>query len=372
MNLKKIKEKNKKDVLESEKKREAINRGFPLRINISTTNRCNLNCVMCKYHGQTKIRREDLPLKKFREIAEEFFPYCEEVHPVIDGEPFLSPYFYEIVSLSKKYQVRLNIATNGMLLNDKISKSILPILRDIKFSFDGARKKSLESIRRGVKYKILIEKIENFVKLRNKYVKENKKDLVYPTITLQTVLMNRNIKELPQIVRLGKKMGIDRVKGLNLVVTNIRCLKESTLINKKQANKYLKKAKELAKRYGLIEDYPSLFDLKINLKEGDKNFRERLNPPRCCDFLWRQICIEPNGNVRACCHINSPVMGNIFKQKVSEIWNNQKYQDMRKRLDSEEPYICCKHCPMMSENVVDFKAYINLPQKQIRKFKFLI
>jgi hypothetical protein len=55
---------------------------------------------------------------------------------------------------------------------------------------------------------------------------------------------------------------------------------------------------------------------------------------------------------------NCPTMGNIYEQPIEKIWNNGMYQDMRKRLDSDSPYECCKHCAMQSFKVIDAKSFI--------------
>jgi len=62
--------------------------------------------------------------------------------------------------------------------------------------------------------------------------------------------------------------------------------------------------------------------------------------------------------MRPCCHDSAPKMGNVYENDIKGIWNNEMYQEMRKRIDSENPFDCCKHCAMISRKVVDAKAFI--------------
>jgi len=342
----------------SEKERLPVSLGMPTRTSINTTSKCNLKCGMCRYHGQSKIPPEILPLETFIKIGEQLFPYSKELHPAVKGEPLLTPYLKEMINIIYKYGVKLNLTTNGMLLFPEISELIVPVLRDIKISFDGAKKETLEKIRMGSKYEAIIENIRSFVDVRDKYVNFNKEksDFYRPTITIQSVLMTDNIEELPDIVRIAYDLGVDKVKGFNLTISDPNYLNKSLLFEQKLANKYLKKAIELADSLGIQTKYQDLFDENIDIF----NYKDNKPRKRHCAFLWRQFNIESNGDVTPCCHDKSPIMGNIYKNSIEEIWNNRAYQEMRARLDSENPYDCCKHCTIQSLKVLDAYAFIFL------------
>jgi len=351
-----LKVENERLVIESKNKRDSINLGMPTRTTINTTTNCNLSCGMCRYHGQEKILPETLPFKTFKEIGEQLFPYSKEIHLSVKGEPLLTPYFEKTIDVISQYGVRLNLTTNGMLLTPKTSEMIIPVLRDVKISFDGAKKDTFEKIRAGSRYETIIDNIRAFVNLRNQYVNSQKtNDSFYrPTITLQTVLMADNIEELPDIVKIAHYLGVDRVKGFNLTVTNPKYLNKSLLFDQQHANIYLKQALELAESFRIKAKYQELFDPNIDIF----NYKDEEARKRECAFLWNQINVEVNGDVRPCCHDKSPIIGNVYKSTLKDIWNNEIYQEMRARLDSKDPYSCCKHCAMQSRKVLDAYAFI--------------
>ena len=55
-----------------------------------------------------------------------------------------------------------------------------------------------------------------------------------------------------------------------------------------------------------------------------------------CYDPWESINVEPNGDVYPC-SVSSQVMGNINKQSIEEIWNGERYQDFRARVNIGGP-----------------------------------
>lgn len=50
-----------------------------------------------------------------------------------------------------------------------------------------------------------------------------------------------------------------------------------------------------------------------------------------CHRLWSEFIINSNGNVYTCCHHKPNKLGNIYKEKLSEIYNNDKILRLRKQ-----------------------------------------
>lgn len=54
------------------------------------------------------------------------------------------------------------------------------------------------------------------------------------------------------------------------------------------------------------------------------------------------------GDVIPCCFDTEAryKMGNIFEERLEDIWNNEKYQSFRKTiLNQQEQMMICKNCP---------------------------
>lgn len=154
---------------------------------------------------------QDMSIDIFKKVAEELFPTLLELHPTNIGEPLCSPWFKKMVTTMKHYGVMLDLTTNGTLITKEIADLILPVLSDIKISFDGAEKETFENIRQGAVFDMVCENIRQIVQMR-----DQKKTANYPTVSLQMTLMKKNIHQLPAVMNLAYQLGADRVKAYHL------------------------------------------------------------------------------------------------------------------------------------------------------------
>ena len=84
-----------------------------------------------------------------------------------------------------------------------------------------------------------------------------------------------------------------------------------------------------------------------------------------CDYPFTHFEINnPDGDVTFCCNHNM-VMGNINDNTIEEIWNSDKYQEVRKKfLDGKIFDICYKSCPVLNgwKDYEKLDWYKNLPE----------
>jgi|CXWL01.1.fsa_nt_gi MoaA/NifB/PqqE/SkfB family radical SAM enzyme len=50
-----------------------------------------------------------------------------------------------------------------------------------------------------------------------------------------------------------------------------------------------------------------------------------------CPFLWSEAFIDPKGDVFCCCHRKPSVVGNIYEEKLKDIYSNSKMQQLRQK-----------------------------------------
>jgi radical SAM protein with 4Fe4S-binding SPASM domain len=105
---------------------------------IEITNVCNLACSFCP---QTKRQSEFMKLETFRNILDAIKPFTEYIYFHVKGEPLLHPEIDKFLDLSYEKGFKVNITTNGTLINKVKDKIIMkPALRQVNFSlhsFDG-------------------------------------------------------------------------------------------------------------------------------------------------------------------------------------------------------------------------------------------
>lgn len=84
------------------------------RVYIEISNICNLQCSFCPVVDRDKkIMGLDLFEKTIAQVA----PLTEQVCLHLMGEPLAHPEFPAIIALCEKYGVKINLTTNGILLN---------------------------------------------------------------------------------------------------------------------------------------------------------------------------------------------------------------------------------------------------------------
>ncbi len=307
------------------------NKGFsrtkPIFIDIVPTKRCNLDCIFCvKYETKGQA---DIDLKTFKNIAKQLFPYALFVYFCSGGEPFLNKDMKEFLRICKKYKIAVGLVTNGSFLTKELCEFLIKntSLYNISISFDGAKKKTVEDIRKNINYDKVVEGMKNLAETRKRLRKKT------PILTIRYSVMMQNIKELPELVEKAKEWGIDEVRVNYLSVVNKMSAEDSLFENKVLAEKWFNEAKKKAKKYNVKLILPPKID---NVKRNDP-----------CYMPWRFTMIDTDGTVRFCYRSWSNPVGNIKNEKnFSKIWNNKDYKEVRKTVNTKKPYYrYCDICP---------------------------
>ena len=102
------------------------------KIYIEISNVCNLQCTFCPEVARDKRFMEPA---LFRQIATAAAPLTEEVCFHLMGEPLLHPEFEAYLNFCGTHGLRVNLTTNGILLDEKRADALLnPALSQINFS----------------------------------------------------------------------------------------------------------------------------------------------------------------------------------------------------------------------------------------------
>ena len=88
------------------------------KIYVEITNNCNLNCSFCSKDKREK--REMTPLE-FEKVLLKIKDYTSYIYLHVKGEPLLHNNLDEILSLCDRYNLMVNITTNGTLLDKKFT-----------------------------------------------------------------------------------------------------------------------------------------------------------------------------------------------------------------------------------------------------------
>jgi len=270
-----------------------------------------------------------------KKIAEELFEAAWEVFPTTYGEPLLYKNLEALLGLIEEYHCSLGLYTNGTLLTEQLMERIIPLLNDLKVSFDGATKEAYETLRSGACYDSVLESIRSFNSLRYTY-----RYLRPPTLTFQFTMMRSNIQELPKMIDLCTKLRVDRLAASHVYIFHQSFKEESLVLHQELSDRMIDEASTLAKTQGLKTFFPQKFSKsRVN---ADALFKSAT-----CSYLYKETWISSNGDIHPCFMPDSPVMGNLNQQTFEEIWNGEPYKQMRRTVNKKEPFFKrCQNCPI--------------------------
>ena len=312
--------------------------GSPTSIQVEVSNICNLKCIMCPIED-LKAKKGKLTRDQFEHIISQF-PFLRNIGLYGIGEPLNNPLLSEMVSICKSKKIYTEFVTNGTLLNEKKSGELIDSGLDKLFiSLDSIRPENYESIRKGAKFRKVIENVKGFIQQRKSLGKSQ------PSVAVVVVLMNRNQQELAEIINFVYHLGVDSVliKGLNTAYLD-------------QPGNLQYDGEAFDEVFSLREDFKSKgFDIQLFSPHKKKEQR--------CHWPWISAFLTVNGDITPCCNCPDPAklsFGNIFQQPFLEIWNSREYRDFRSTFRKEMPAIC-RSCPDYSFDYLARERQINSP-----------
>ena len=200
----------------SEKNHEALLRGEvvlpegPASMTISVDPRCNLACPSCRSQMITTLSDENhRAIKDVERLLQRYKETIEVLQIAGDGDPFFSPWMRDLIKGldSKKYpQLKaISILTNGLLLNEKTWKELLPgseYIAAISVSIDAGTSETYRRVRGGDWAKL----IKNL-----NWISEQRQKKPLRHFSLNFTVRAENYRDLEEFLALGKNLNADRV-----------------------------------------------------------------------------------------------------------------------------------------------------------------
>jgi radical SAM protein with 4Fe4S-binding SPASM domain len=292
---------------------------FPMTLQVQTQSRCNGRCLICPYSIVSKQLEQgtmscDLYSKIIDEVTSASFP----VHMIYElhNEPLIDKRIFDWIGhfKSKNPGNLTRIATNGELLDQFSIEEIRASNLDyIVISLNAGSKETFEAINLNLNYDRIMDNINSLL--------EN--DVCRQKVGLSFVVTELNKQEVYPAVQYWRQKGI--------------------------ATRIVK----LANRAGSLTNYDSL---KTKNDYNNPGIISRLrnslmSPVRNvlgCSLPFYQMNVLFNGDVILCCHDweRATVLGNVAKSSISEIWNSEKLNKVRRQiLDKNYKEIkACSNC----------------------------
>ena len=229
---------------------------------------CNLNCVMCPWREITK-NSENRGLMS-PEVWSAIRPYLAEAKSIDftgGGEPLLQPKLVEWITEANAAGCETGFLSNGLLLKKEKLQQVLNAGLDwICISMDGADAQMYEKIRIGSNFKRVCENVANIAELRTGNL---------PKTMINFVLMDLNLHQIEDIVRLTARLGVDQInfkqcdviRGASGKGHGLFGIKETRQV--RRLKKKLAKARRLAKKLHIMSTAASFTPEELPVCDQD-------------------------------------------------------------------------------------------------------
>jgi MoaA/NifB/PqqE/SkfB family radical SAM enzyme len=303
-----------------------------------------------------------MALETFEIAARELFPTAYRVFLSGGGESLTNKHFDKMLELCLHYEVHPVVYTNGTLLNSKRVALLVESGAYLGISIDGATRETFEKLRFPARWRRIVKSLELVRKLRADVGNED----FFPY--LQVVVQKDNIKELDRFVDLAGEFGIEQIKFSN-IYPHFPALEEKVPDPQEASLQFVRVFEKANKRgirlevpdYGLTEfsermsslrEANNAFPIALDRSEAGRYFSGGFVKypdfrSGTCMIPWSETMITPEGKVVVgCC--SQYQLGDLNEQPFKSIWNGERYRELRKTVNTEEPMpFCVPHdvCP---------------------------
>jgi len=293
----------------------------PLNVQLGITNGCNFDCIYCygaAVMGKVGVvDRIDLPFDTIINFLNDAKNIgVRSISLVGEGENTIHPNFYEIMNHTRKIDLNMGMATNGIALDKDSIKSVLESLIWLRFSVGGIGE-TYELIHGRNVFNRFVDIVRSTVDIKRFYGLKT-------TIGLQMVVMNENIDDIVPLAKLGRELGVNYFVAKPCSDTPDRKLsvphEEYPL---------------LTALFNEAESYST--DYYSVVMKRSKFENKGYNDFDCCRATNFVIQINAKGNVAPCGHLlgyraDEFLMGNINKQHFSDIVFSDRYREIQAKV----------------------------------------
>jgi MoaA/NifB/PqqE/SkfB family radical SAM enzyme len=341
------------------------------KVYIEITNHCNLDCSTCMRNvWDEPLGKMDIPT--FMRILEGMKGLDPKPMVFLGGygEPLAHPDFLEMVASLRKENIQVELITNGTLLTDHVITQLIDLnVQRIWVSIDGATPTNYADVRLGDALPHVLENLSHLQRLKQMKTRSR------PRLGIAFVAMQKNLQDLPAVIRIGKNLGADLFSVSNLLPHTPEHKKEilfkrSMYSMEMQPSRWSPEV--MIPRFDLnastIDIIDQIFKGHNNLNLARQAVKSATNS---CPFVEKgSISIRWDGAVSPCLplmHTHQTYLDNtlrvnhafsvgcIHDHTLNELWNDPTYVKLRENLLAFDFSFCtyCNSCDMAEANLED-------------------
>lgn len=323
---------------------------LPSYLQIEPVGQCNLRCQMCSIQF-----REDGPpfgplafmaWDTFTRIIEGF-PTLRELHLQGLGEPMMHPRFFDMVEYAASNRIRVTTNSNLTILNPRRAERLVTSgLDTLHISIDGATAETYERIR----LRSRLDRVLRNVDLVNVARRERATRL--PRMKMVSVIMRQNLHELPDLVRLARRLEMESLFvqhlchdfGEESLPSRYRPMREFV----REQTLFAEDLHRVEHYFGLGREVAGELGVELRLPRTRMKLHPQGTPGRKrCSWPWTAGYVSYQGLAMPCCMVSTPDrmnFGNMAESGVKDVWESDAFQAFRGRLDSDDPPDICRSC----------------------------
>lgn len=291
---------------------DQVDLSYPISVELSLTNLCNLNCIYC---SDMELRKsQGMSSQMDLGVLKSLFDDLKNGGTkgiVLEGggEPTMYTYFDEVVAYAKKGGLAVGLITNGTRV---LSKEILKEFEWIRVSLDATTGKEYKTLKGVDLFETVLSNIADYVK----YCK---------TVGVGFVVTNNNISQIENLVMRLREMHVSYIQ-LRPVVDCEELYPYGIDL-------------EYLKCYETPEYAVEISGMRENATSGNGDIS-------CMAHSITNV-ISADGSVFLCGRLNIynwiPPLGNINQMKFCDIWNSKERKEQAEMVSDRK--FCSKNCP---------------------------
>ena len=265
------------------------------------------------------------------------------------GEPLLSPYLMEMIDAAVRRRITVGFNTNATLLNRRRAEELVRSRVDwLHVSLDGADAATYEAVRDGADFGTVVANLARLASVKRSTGSAT------PWIRVVFVAMRDNVAQLPDLVRLLSRIGVDELHVQNLSHDFSDADPDDRYgeIRSFTAGQALWTGADTERARAAFTDAARVArDLNLRLR------LPRLGAPAApaapdgpgCSWPWDAAYVTSAGVVQPCCMVmgdDRVALGRLSEHNFTDIWYGEPYREFRRRLSTEDPPEVCAGCSL--------------------------
>jgi MoaA/NifB/PqqE/SkfB family radical SAM enzyme len=342
------------------------------RVYVEVTNKCNLSCSTC-IRNVWDVKYGSMSDETFKRILLSFqdLPNKPELFLGGYGEPLSHPRILEMIEEAKGFGHRVSLITNGILLSEQVTRMLIDLGLDMLWvSLDGASPECYTDVRLGDALPIVIENLKRF-QLQRYQTFGASNWAGHPKLGIAFVAMQRNIHDLNAVIRLGSRLGAVEFSVSNVLAHNTELLNENLYMHSMSmvVGQEIRPLVPMPLMNIQPQTIKALSDVQKDMNRLELSGSLLNQNTDQCPFVERgSLAVRWDGKVSPCLPLlythflddrertsREYFIGNLSEKNLLDIWNNEEYLRLRKRIRDFDfsPCAFCNSCEMANENMED-------------------